>query len=284
MSGRKLTSIVSGVFFAISSIACAKQAPPPAAKASTAPAGNPAAAASADPAPQGITVSGTVVETMDAAGYTYLRIKTASGETWAAVNQAAIKKGDEVKVVRGMTMEAFESKTLNRKFDSIVFGSLDQGGNAPAAAPAVPAEAPMAVGHAPGAEAPDVKAMMAAQHAAASKAPVPAGEAIKVPKAEGADGKTIAEIYASKASLKNAKVSVRGKVVKFNGGIMGKNWIHLRDGSGSPEKGDFDLTVTSTEAVAVGDVVLVKGTVQLDRDFGSGYSYPVLVEGAAFSK
>ncbi len=65
---------------------------------------------------------------------------------------------------------------------------------------------------------------------------------------------------------------------------MGRNWIHIRDGSGSAEKSDFDLTVTTSEKAAVGDVVLVKGTLRFDQDFGSGYTYPVILEGAEFVK
>jgi hypothetical protein len=79
-------------------------------------------------------------------------------------------------------------------------------------------------------------------------------------------------------------VAVRGKVVKYNPGIMGKNWIHLRDGSGSNEKKDNDLTVTTSDSAAVGGVVLVKGRVHLDRDFGSGYVYSVIIEDAKVSK
>jgi hypothetical protein len=101
---------------------------------------------------------------------------------------------------------------------------------------------------------------------------------IEVKKAEGADGKTVAEIFAHKTSLKEAPVAVRGKVVKYNPGIMGKNWIHLRDGSGSPEKKDNDITITTLDTAAVGDVVLVRGKLHIDRDFGSGYSYPVIIE------
>ena len=107
---------------------------------------------------------------------------------------------------------------------------------------------------------------------------------IKVKKAEGTNGKTVAEIFAGKASLKDATVAVRGKVVRYNPGIMGKNWIHLRDGSGSREKKDDDITVTTLDSAAVGDVVLVRGTLHLDRDFGSGYAYPVIIEDAKVSK
>jgi hypothetical protein len=107
---------------------------------------------------------------------------------------------------------------------------------------------------------------------------------IDVKKAEGASGKTVAELFAQKASLKGQEVAVRGKVVKFTAGVMGRNWIHLRDGSGSREKKDDDVTITTNDAVAVGDVVLVRGTVGLDKDFGAGYVYAVLIEGATVAK
>jgi hypothetical protein len=107
---------------------------------------------------------------------------------------------------------------------------------------------------------------------------------IKVKKADGAEGKTVAEVFAGKASLKDTSVAIRGKVVKYNPGIMGKNWVHLRDGSGTPEKKDDDITVTTLDSAAVGDIILVKGTVRIDRDFGAGYAYPVIIEDAKVSK
>lgn len=215
--------------------------------------------APASPDGGGQTVTGTVLETMDSGGYTYIRLKTASGETWAAVNEAKVEKGSEVTVAGSMTMVDFESPTLHRKFDSILFGSLAAPGGS-AVPPAV-----------------------AAQHASAAAGPADVGE-IKVPKAEGPEGRTVAALHAERASLTGKPVSVRGKVVKFLPGIMGKNWVHLRDGSGSREKKDDDLTVTTSETVEVGAVVLAKGTVGVDRDFGSGYKYPVILEEATLSR
>ncbi len=236
------------------------------------------ASMAAEPVSPGATpgsITGTVLETMDAAGYTYILLKTPKGEIWAAVNKTTVKKGSEVTVVNAVPMDGFESKTLNRKFDHIVFGSLSTGTGAAAGL------SPPASGHAsPGEQA---QAAMAEQHAAVGNAPVSAGK-IKVKKAEGANGKTVAEIFAGKASLKDATVAVRGKVVKYNPGIMGKNWIHLRDGSGSREKKDDDITVTTLDSAAVGDIVLVKGTLHLDRDFGAGYAYPVIIEDAKVLK
>ncbi len=254
----------------------AAEAPP--AKPGVALAGAHASEPAAGESSAGATsVTGTILETMDAAGYTYLKLKTAEGETWAAVNESKVEKGQTVTVLNPMPMNGFESKTLNRTFDVILFGTL-----APGAGSAVSAAAPAAttgMGAAPLA----VPAAMAAQHAAAASGPE-VTEKISVAKAEGADGRTVAEVVAQRATLKGKTVAIRGKVVKFNAGIMGKNWIHLRDGSGTPEGKDHDVTVTTNDTVAKGDVVLVKGTVAVDRDFGSGYTYALVVEDAKVTK
>ena len=96
------------------------------------------------------------------------------------------------------------------------------------------------------------------------------------------EGRTIAEIYAQRAALKDQSVSVRGRVVKSINGVLGKNWLHLQDGTGTGPTAD--LAVTSDAAAAVGDVVVATGLVHLDRDLGSGYRYDVLVEDARLQK
>ena len=98
-----------------------------------------------------------------------------------------------------------------------------------------------------------------------------------IAKAEG--GKTVAEVYAEKDALVGTTVAVRGKVVKVNAGIMDKNWLHVRDGSG--EEGTNDLTVTTEgDLPEVGATVLVSGSLATDKDFGMGYQYPVILEDA----
>ena len=228
------------------------------------PPGHPATGAAPAGAP-GLT--GTILETMNSGGYSYLKLKTAEGEVWAAVNESKVAKGDTVTVAGAMPMDGFESQKLNRKFDRIYFGTLAGG----------PAGAPAAMG---GAAVPE---SMAAQHAQAATGPE-VSEKISVAKAEGADGRTVAEVFAQRTTLKGKTIAIRGKVVKFNSGIMGKNWIHLRDGSGTPEAKDNDVTVTTNDTVAKGDVVVVKGTVAVDRDFGSGYTYALVVEEAKVTK
>ena len=217
--------------------------------------------AAAPAAGQGI--SGKVLERIDASPYCYLRLQTARGEVWAAVPEGKIDKGTEVTVANPMLMSNFESKTLNRTFAEVFFGTLaGPAGAAPAAA-------------APG----------AAASAPSMGAPAPAPVLIpKVDKAAGAEARTVAEIWAQKVGLKDKSVSIRGQVVKYNPGVMGKNWIHLQDGSGDPSKGTHDITVTSQDTVAKGDVVTAKGVVRVDRDFGSGYTYGMLVEDAKVVK
>ncbi len=218
------------------------------------------------PAPQPAgRVTGRVLETMNAAGYTYVRLDTGSGERWAAVRETKVKKGSTVTIDAEMVAENFESKTLGRKFDKIIFGVLADGTTP--AAPAQPAAMPM--GSAMGTP---------AQHMSGG-API---ADVKVEKA--ASGRTVAEIWAARTALSDKPVVVRGKVVKFLGGILGRNWIHLRDGSGSREKGNDDLTVTTTEVANVGDIVTVSGTVHIDKDFGAGYRYPVIIEDASLKK
>jgi len=98
-----------------------------------------------------------------------------------------------------------------------------------------------------------------------------------IAKAEG--GKTIAEVFAEREQLAGETIVFRGKVVKTNAGIMGKNWLHIRDGSGA--EGTNDITVTTTEVLPnVGDTVLVTGVLQLNKDFGMGYQYDLIIEDA----
>ena len=103
-------------------------------------------------------------------------------------------------------------------------------------------------------------------------------------KAKGADARTVSEAYEKAAKLDKKPVVVRGKVVKESQGIMGKNWVHLQDGSGDPGKGTNNLVITTQDVPKVGDVVTAKGTLYKDKDFGSGYKYQVIVEEANVKK
>jgi hypothetical protein len=258
---------------------CSKKAEPPPAPPAAAPAAQPEAAQS------GSTVKGTLVERLDAPPYSYLHIQAGKEELWAAVPQATVEKGAAVTVVNAVPMNGFESKQLKRKFDVVFFGNLEGAGGAapggmPPGMPAGMAQAPAGM-PAPG-EPPNPE-MMKQAHAQAAAGPNDVGD-VKVDKASGADARTVAEIHSQRTALKEKTVTVRGKVVKYNAAIMGKNWLHLRDGTGKADKGDHDITVTTGDQAAVGDVVTVKGVVRTDKDFGAGYAYPVIVEDAKVTK
>ncbi len=261
------------VLAALAVAGCKKQEPAPQPQQQMAAPGMPGAEGAPSAA-----LTGKVLEKLDAPPYTYLKLKTAQGETWAAVPKTDVAVGADVAVAGAMPMNGFESKTLKRKFDVVYFGTL--GGPEAAAAPGMPGM-PGMPGAAP-AGMPSSPAGMAAQHAAAAAGPSEVDD-VKVPKATGADARTVAEVHAQRAALKEKPVTLRGKVVKFNEGIMNRNWLHLRDGTGAAGK-DNDITVTSKDKAAVGEVVVVKGTVRLDKDFGAGYAYPVIVEDAKVSK
>ncbi len=109
-------------------------------------------------------------------------------------------------------------------------------------------------------------------------------ENVKVDKAKGADAYTVAELYAESAKLDKKTVTIRGKVVKVSAGIMDRNWIHLRDGSGDAAKKTNNLVVTSKDLPKVGDIVTATGTLAKDKDFGMGYRYAVIVEEAKVKK
>jgi hypothetical protein len=113
-----------------------------------------------------------------------------------------------------------------------------------------------------------------------SISPAVSTEVMKVPKAVGANAQTVEAVNARRAELKDQVVLVRGKVVKYAPGIMGKNWIHLRDGTGSVADNTNDIVVTTISETKIGAVVTARGTVRTDKDFGSGYSYKVLIEEA----
>jgi hypothetical protein len=188
--------------------------------------------------------SGEVLEVRNVESYTYLRLNTAKGEVWAAIDKAGVRKGDKVVIENAMVMNNFESKSLKKTFKTILFGTL--------AGESVRVE------------------------------PSSRGSDIHVDKAVGENALTIEEIVSRAVELKDKAVLVRGKIVKYNAAIMGKNWIHLRDGSGKSENND--LLVTSSDQARVGDVVTVKGMVRTDRDFGAGYSYKVVIEDATLQQ
>lgn len=215
--------------------------------------------------PEAEPLSGKVLQTMDSGGYTYVYIQKKNGEKiWVAASAAAVKVGSQISFSGGMEMVNFKSKSLNRTFDKIVF------------ADAIISDAP--ANKAPAAN-------KSKNTSGGSKAAVSTKDGkISVPKATGANAYTVQEIFAKSAKLNKKKVVVRGKVVKVSSGIMGKNWIHIQDGTGSEGKKNHNLVCTSLEMADVDDVVTISGILAKDKDFGGGYKYSAIVEETKITK
>jgi hypothetical protein len=197
-------------------------------------------------------LSGKVLETMNAGGYTYAKIDADGKQLWLAMPTTKLKVGEDATFYPGQEMRDFKSEALKRTFDRITFTS-----------------GRLAL--------PGTEEYRAKNKVSAAK--------VKVEKAKGSEARTVAQVYSDKASLAGKRVSVRGKVVKISLAIMGKNWVHIQDGTGSPAKGTNDLVVTtSSENANVGDVVTATGTVTPDKDFGYGYRYAVIMEQAEIKK
>lgn len=219
----------------------------------------------ADSAP---VIAGKVVETMNVSSYTYVLLDAGAKKSWVAAPRFEVKTGDTVSATDAMPMSNYHSKALNRTFDVIYFsGHVTVNGKVPAndVAGALPP------GHPPVGATPN-----AAPAHPSAPAPTAAPVLSGIKRAEG--GQTVAEIVTGKDKFAGKPIAVRARVVKYNGGILGKNWLHIRDGSGT--EGTNDLTVTTATTTKVGDLVLVTGRLATNRDFGGGYKYALIVEDA----
>ncbi len=250
-------------------LACDPAPPEPAAPAAPAPglyginslpgasmpgASTPGASTAAAPAPAGGALTGIVVENLPAGPYNYTRATLADGtEAWAAATGVPPAVGATITIATSLPMRDFHSEALDRDFPLVYFVSA-YGGDAELTVPTTGAALPP--GH------PDVGAS-----AVRASDPAPAGT------------RKVADVWAQRASLGGREVTLSGEVVKSTTAVMGRNWLHIRDGSGS--EGTNDLTVTTSGTAAIGDHVQITGVVALDQDFGSGYSYPVLITDAS---
>jgi len=197
-------------------------------------------------------------EVIQTSAYTYVRVSEDGKEYWMAINSMDVKPGETYFWSRGGEMKEFTSKELKRTFRSIYFVED------------FTAE-PITV---------DKRNQTLEKMSQAGKKPPVEHEGISVQKAEG--GVTIGELYAKRKSFEGKTVKIRGEVVKFSPGIMNKNFLHIQDGSRDGSK--FDLTITTLDTVKVGEIVVFEGKVTLDKDFGAGYFYEVIMEDSHLKK
>lgn len=184
-----------------------------------------------------------VADFIQAPNYTYILASENGNQYWIAVTKMVPQKGETLYFSQSMQMKNFKSETLNRTFDSILF--VQDISRTPS----------------------NQKSMTHPQVFTQTKADIHITP-VK-------DGKTVAQIYEQKDQLKGQTVKVKGQVVKYNPHIMGRNWVHIQDGTGN--NNDFDLMITTPDSVKMGDVIVVEGTVEINQDFGAGYSYQVML-------
>ena len=184
-----------------------------------------------------------VKETFNAGGYTYIN---GNNDLWLAVGQRPIEIGKAYYYKGALEMKNFHSKELNRDFPVIYF--LNTISDTP------------------------IENNMPMQASSMKKQKAKRID-VSIEKTKGIT--SISELFSKKDEFSGKQISVKGKVTKFNQNIMGKNWIHIQDGSDF--EGNFDLTITCKDVVSIGQIIEVSGTIALDKDFGAGYTYDVIM-------
>jgi len=196
---------------------------------------------------------GKILQVEKVKGYTYLKVDENGIQKWVTIANLPVKKGDIIGYDNRLVMKNFKSKALGKTFDEIIFATkvyLEQ-------------KVPQVT---------NAKAVVA----------VPPKKEI-VEKAPIKNFYTVEEIHRYRKSLAGKIVAIKAKVTKVSHQIMKRDWIHLRDGSGNEKLQTDDLVFTAKKTdVKVGEHVTAKARIVVDKDFGSGYFYPVLGEEAEF--
>ena len=191
-----------------------------------------------------------VKDVLQTTSYTYLQVEENDVLQWIAIPKMATEIGETYYYQGGMEMGEFKSKELNRTFQQVIFLN--------------------------GLISPEVVEGGGTALNVSSQKTETAVVTVQDPIEPAEGGVTIAEIYSNKETYANKVVKVRGKVTKFNAKIMSRNWIHIQDSQAN--QGKMDLTATTTEEAKVGDIITIEGMITLDKDFGSGYFYSVIME------
>jgi hypothetical protein len=203
-----------------------------------------------------------VLEVLNATSYTYLRVERMKHEEWIAISSSDINVGDIIYYEGGLQMNDFESKELERTFDLIYFVSYIS--DKPINDDELMDQAEVEMNpHAP-------------VMGATPQKPVLSRQDVQIDRPEGSV--SIADLYSKRDNFAGKTVMVKGQVTKVNTGIMGHNWIHIQDGTANGD--NFDLTITTDDEPKVGDIVTYSGILNLNRDFGAGYTYELIMEEA----
>lgn len=206
----------------------------------------------------------TVKEILNASAYTYVLVNEGDKEYWIAIPLMEVKVGAKYYYEGGMEMLNFESKDLNRTFESVFF--VEQLIDPTAKVEEVKTDATASNPHGN------------VQNAKSDVTSTTLMKGVVLAK----DAITLHDLFANKEKYAGKTVTVTGKVVSYNPEIMNKNWLHIQDGTSY--KGLNDITITTLGKANVDEIVSLKGKVVLNKDFGMGYSYEVIIEDATIVK
>jgi len=184
-------------------------------------------------------------EVLNTDRYTYIRVQEDKAEYWVAISKREIQVGETYIYQRGLLKQNFYSQEFKRTFETVYLVS-------------------------------DLRDRFAVTEGAQQEIPATASVEVTGPIKPAAGATPIGDIFKNPSKYGGKVIKVTGQCVKVNSMIMNRNWIHLQDGSGNK----LDLTVTTTENIPLGAVVTMEGTLALKKDFGAGYSYDIILEGA----
>lgn len=202
--------------------------------------GEPAAQVPQDKQLNGEVHKVLVHEVLDGGKYWFLDAQEMTGERyWIATSPGDFVAGGTYAFTRGLYKTGYRSDVLDRTFDDLyLVADIGPIGGAPATA-------------SPHGTSPQPARLVLAE-----------------------DALPIAEVVDRAKELAGTTVRVTGVVTKVNPDIMNRNWIHLQDGS----RNQYDFVVTTAQPLPVGHQVTLEGVLAVDRDFGAGYKYDVILE------
>ena len=194
-----------------------------------------------------------VNEVLQANAYTYLNVSENGSDYWIAVSKQDASPGEQYIFEKSLEMTDFKSKDLDKLFERILF-----------------VDNLVSADHANQ----DISEKNIKDHM--GRKTIGFDENIHIEKSQ--DDLTIENLFKNSSTYEGKTVTVKGQVTKVNNNIMNKNWLHIQDGTKFND--NYDLTITSSMNAQNGDIITATGKVVLNKDFGAGYFYKLLIEDA----
>lgn len=189
--------------------------------------------------------SGTIIEMLESNGYSYWRIEEGQDIYWVAVRLMPAYVGAHVSFKGQAWMTNFSSRTLSMTFPNILFAGY---------------------------------AVLGQESIDANLTVLPTINDISE-----SEITPIVELHEQTNELAHKTVLVYGTVTKVTNNVMGKTWIHVQDESSSQDSSTIVIT-TLNDSAKMGTQVYARGVLSVDKDFGYGYFYPVIIEDAKINE